>query len=138
MMGEPEVSSSRAVRQRLKEIRKLLGYSQKEFASRLNISQQNLSRYETGELSISLHIITTLYEMGYDTNWLLYEKGFMRREDNESAKERVEKLEEEVLNLKKRIEKLETEKEQLSQELIQRLSEIVELQKKLRNNKKEK
>lgn len=121
----------------MKEIRKDLGYTQKEFASRLNISQQNLSRYESGKLSISLHIVTTLSEMGYDTNWLLYEKGYMKIADNESAKDKVEKLEAEIIRLNKRIEKLEAEKEKLNTELIQRLSEIVELQKKLRNTKKE-
>lgn len=136
-MAESKASSPRTVGQRLKEIRKDLGYTQKEFAAKLQISQQNLSRYESGKLSISLQVITALYEIGYDTTWLLYEKGCMKVADNETAKEKVEKLEAEILSLKKRIEKLEAEKEQLSQELIQRLSEIVELQKKLSNNKKE-
>ncbi len=121
----------------MKEIRKDLGYTQKEFASELQISQQNLSRYESGKLEISLHIATTLYEKGYDTNWLLYEKGYMKVADNESAKDKVEKLEAEILSLNKRIEKLEAEKEKFSGELIQRLGEIVELQKKLGNTKKE-
>lgn len=125
------------VGQRLKEIRKDLSYTQKEFASKLQISQQNLSRYENGQLEISLHIITTLYDMGYDTNWLLYEKGFMKIADNKSAKDKVKKLEEEILNLKKRIHEIETEKEKISIELIQRLGEIVELQKKCTQNKKE-
>ena len=75
-MAKPKIVSPRAVGERLKEIRKDLGYTQKEFASKLNISQQNLSRYESGKLSISLHIVVTLSEMGYDTNWLLYEKGY--------------------------------------------------------------
>lgn len=137
-MAKAEVSSHQEVGRRLKEIRKDLGCSQKEFAGRLKISQQNLSRYENGVLAVSLHIITTLYEIGYDTNWLLYEKGYMKRADNESAKEKVAKQENEVLSLKKRIRDLETEKEKLSQELIQRLSDIVELQKKHGNNKREK
>jgi transcriptional regulator with XRE-family HTH domain len=136
-MAESKVSSPRTVGQRLKEIRKDLGHTQKEFASELQISQQNVSRYESGQLEISLHIITALYEMGYDTNWLLYEKGHMKIADNETAKEKVEKLEAEILSLKKRIEKLEAEKENLNEELIQRLGEIVELQKKLGNIKKE-
>jgi transcriptional regulator with XRE-family HTH domain len=124
--------------QRLKEIRKDLGYTQKEFASKLNISQQNLSRYENGELAVSLHIITTLYEIGYDTNWLLYEKGYVKRTENESAKEKVGELEKEIVSLKKRVHEIESEKEKLSKELIQRLAEIVELQRKLGNNKREK
>ena len=105
-MVESKASSPRTVGQRLKEIRKDLGYTQKEFASELQISQQNLSRYESGKLEISLHIATTLYEKGYDTNWLLYEKGYMKVADNESAKDKVEKLEAEILSLNKRIEKL--------------------------------
>ncbi len=66
-----------------------------------------------------------------------YEKGYMKVADNESAKDKVEKLEAEILSLNKRIEKLEAEKEKFSGELIQRLGEIVELQKKLGNTKKE-
>jgi len=136
MVGSKALSP-RTVGQRLKEIRKDLGYTQKEFANKLQISQQNLSRYESGKLAISLHIVTTLSEMGYDTNWLLYEKGYMKAADNESAKDKVEKLEAAIIRMNKRIEKLEAEKEKLNTELIQRLSEIVELQRKLRNNKKE-
>ena len=75
--------------------------------------------------------------MGYDTNWLLYEKGYMKKADNESAKEKVARQENEVLSLKRKIRDLEAEKEKLSQELIQRLSDIVELQKKHGNNKRE-
>ncbi|UCB45260.1 MAG: helix-turn-helix domain-containing protein [Spirochaetota bacterium] len=136
-MVELKASYPRTVGQRFKEIRKDLGYTQKGFANKLQISQQNLSRYESGKLAISLHIVTTLSEMGYDTNWLLYEKGYMKVTDNESAKDKVIKLEAEITRLNKRIEKLEAEKEKLNTELIQRLSEIVELQKKLINNKKE-
>lgn len=58
-----------AVRLRLAELREERGWTQKEVASRLNISQRAYSHYENGSRNISLELlvdIATLYDVGVD------------------------------------------------------------------------
>ncbi len=119
---------------RLKKIRMDLHYTQQEFVKELEITQQNLSRYERGLGYISTLIVIVLHCMGYDTNWLLYGKGSMKIKDNENSESNTLKLKNENIKLKNRIQEIENERAELSKELIQRLSEIVDLQKKLNNN----
>ncbi len=63
---------------RLKELRKALKKSQRQFSADLGIEQTHLSRYELGKLSLPNRVLFTLAEY-YDvnTNWLLTGVGEM-------------------------------------------------------------
>ena len=51
------------VRQRLVELREEQGWTQKEVASRLNISQRAYSHYESGSRSISIELLVDIAEL---------------------------------------------------------------------------
>ena len=63
------------VRQRLVELREERGWTQKEVASRLNISQRAYSHYESGSRSISLELLVDIAELyGVNVSFLVAEK----------------------------------------------------------------
>jgi len=110
-----------------------LHLTQQEFVKKLGISQQNISLCERGLGYVSVPIVIELHHMGYDTKWLLYGKGSMKIKDNEDAESNPLRLKSENKKLNARIQEIESERAELSKELIQRLSEFVDLQKKLNN-----
>ena len=58
---------------RLKQIRKSKGISQLKLAMDLNTNQNTISRYETGELEISLSALCTIADFhGVSVDYLLY------------------------------------------------------------------
>ena len=66
--------------QRIKQIRKDAGLTQGDFAKRLNISQQTVTAYETGNRVPSNAIITLMCrEYDIDENWLRTGEGVMHR-----------------------------------------------------------
>lgn len=61
---------------RLREVRENLGFSQGEFAEKLEIKQQLLSKYETGRLDISNTIKVRLHvDFNVSIDWLLTGNG---------------------------------------------------------------
>ena len=75
------------VGRRLKEIRKHLNMSQKDFANKYGMSQQILSKYENGKSDISDRIKTSLAdEFNININWLLTGKGTMILEEEATGK----------------------------------------------------
>ena len=131
-------AQSSLIGHRVKKIRLDLDYTQKKFAHELGTSQQNLSWYERGEGYISIPQLVALTIMGYSIPWILYGKGTMKTNDNENAESNFLRLKNENKKLKARIQEIDNERAELSKELIQRLSEIVDLQKKLNNIVEEK
>lgn len=69
------------VGRRLKSIREYFGDSQKKFAEKVDVKQNNISRYETGKLSVSNEVLGYLYDNGINLNWLLSGEGQMFHED---------------------------------------------------------
>ncbi len=62
---------------RLGRVRKDLGLSQTQFAERLGVHWQTISRMETGQRKIDAEVLVNLCEMGYDSTWLLTGRGDM-------------------------------------------------------------
>lgn len=78
---------------RIKEIRIALGMQQGEFAKRIEILQQQLSKYERGENKPSAEFFIKLAEKeNININWLLTGKGqmFTTNFDNSTPKEAIE------------------------------------------------
>lgn len=64
---------------RLKQVRKALNLTQKQFAEKLGIVHQYLSRYETDQADIPDKIKIKLHEMKINVIWLLVNEGDMFR-----------------------------------------------------------
>jgi len=64
--------------QKIKIIRKILGLSQEEFASKIGMKQRNYSYLENGQYELSYKILRSIIEI-YDVNlcWFWYGKGEM-------------------------------------------------------------
>lgn len=78
---------------RIKEIRIALGMQQGDFAERIEILQQQLSKYERGENKPSAEFFIKLAEKeNININWLLTGKGqmFTTNLDNSTPKEAIE------------------------------------------------
>ena len=71
--------------EKLKEIRKVLGLSQKEFSDSLQISVMALSRLETNDSSLKIEVITKIESMGVSLEWLIVSKGTMFKNDGQSV-----------------------------------------------------
>ena len=57
---------------RIKELRKSLGYTQKELAKILKTSQQQVSKYETGEQELPIHHLITIAKLfNVSTDYIL-------------------------------------------------------------------
>lgn len=75
---------------RLVRVRKDLGLSQTQFAERLGVHWQTISRMETGQRKVDAEVLVNLYEMGYDATWLLTGIGDMLlKEGNEVEEQRL-------------------------------------------------
>lgn len=117
---------------RLKKIRQILCLNQKKFSEKLCIKQQNLSRYENANLDIPDSLKLKLVDIGVNMHWFFSGSGkaFMDDVANNSKEERLRNILVENKELKKIVRNLEKENTELSKELIGRLKEIVNLQKK--------
>ncbi|MCL2689049.1 MAG: helix-turn-helix transcriptional regulator [Chitinispirillia bacterium] len=60
-----------ALQERLKFVRKLFGYSQKEMGELLNIPQATYNHYENETREVPREVLLTLLQIGVDTSWLL-------------------------------------------------------------------
>lgn len=60
---------------RLKKVRQYLGFSQKEFADILKISQQLLSKYENNKSEMSVSAAKELIQYKINIDWLLTGEG---------------------------------------------------------------
>jgi len=75
---------------RLVQVRKELGLSHTQFAERLGVHWQTISRIETGQRKVDAEILVNLCEMGYDATWLLTGRGDMLlKEGNEVEEKRL-------------------------------------------------
>ena len=74
---------------RIKEAREFLKIGQKEFAEKIGIIYQTLSKYERNEIKPTTEILTKLAEIhGININWLLTGNGdmFIREEKKSNTK----------------------------------------------------
>ena len=83
---------------RIKEAREFLGIGQKEFAKKIGIIYQTLSKYERSEIKPTTEILTKLTEIhGININWLLTGNGNMfieeEKKSNTKANEIIEAYE---------------------------------------------
>lgn len=66
------------MKERIKSIRKALGFTQQEFADKLNIRRGSIASYEVGRISPSNATIALICrEFNVSENWLRYGKGDM-------------------------------------------------------------
>ncbi len=72
---------------RLVQVRKDLGLSQTQFAERLGVHWQTISRMETGQRKVDAEVLVNLCEMGYDATWLLTGKGDMLLKERSEVEE---------------------------------------------------
>lgn len=72
---------------RLIRVRKDLGLSQTQFAERLGVHWQTISRMETGQRKLDAEVLVNLCEMGYDATWLLTGRGDMLLNEKDEAEE---------------------------------------------------
>lgn len=131
---------------RLRKIRKDKGLDQGDFANFLNISQQNLSNYETNKRDIPEQIKIKLQQNGVNLNWLISGDGepFIKNAEEpkksaliqelekmakEAAKETIEEQEQEFIRMKMQLENLIQEREYLKQE--ERLAKVENRQEEL-------
>jgi transcriptional regulator with XRE-family HTH domain len=128
--------------QRFKAIRLRKGLNQEQFADFLGVrNRQNISRYETGKLSIPDDIKVLLHDKGFSVTWLITGEGPMLKRDCEQATtegdlqkkniERLEALESECEDLRATISKLRSKNNELSAELIERLRDLCHMKDKL-------
>jgi len=73
-----------AIDNRLREFRKLLGFTQKEIAAEIDVSLSSYRRYENGKLPIpsdKIEILVSKYEL--NANWLFTGRGTMQLKQGE-------------------------------------------------------
>lgn len=69
------------MKERIKELRKVLKLSQKEFSKRINVGYSTLAMFETGQRNIKdIHIKSICLEFGVNENWLRTGEGEMFNE----------------------------------------------------------
>lgn len=67
---------------RLKEERKKLALTQQEIASKVSVTRETWSRYESGKIQPGSAVIVELVKLGVDTNYLITGKRGNSKEDN--------------------------------------------------------
>jgi len=85
---------------RIKILRKQLGFSQEEFAAKLNVTKQAISNMETGKSSPSPTILYKMHkEMDINLNYVIAGDGdiFLSEKNNELLKETLMKEFEQML-----------------------------------------
>jgi transcriptional regulator with XRE-family HTH domain len=74
--------------ERIKTVREVLKFTQQEFADRLGVSKQYLSKVENGGTDLSKDRIMMISQMfGISTDWLLFERGGLFIHENEKLDE---------------------------------------------------
>lgn len=94
---------------RLAEVRKFLGYSQREMAEKIGLHVSSYNQIETGRNNLTRPIIRLLRYMFYvNENWLLEGRGEMLvdRDKGKPEKAKIRELEKEVERQKKIIDRL--------------------------------
>jgi len=66
------------MKDRLKEIRGILGKSQRDMAKLIHISYQSWQGYEQGANKPGSEVLESLTRLGFNTNWILTGEGEMR------------------------------------------------------------
>jgi len=122
---------------KLKEIQYHEGMKQREFADHLNITQQSLSRYQNGKLSVPLEILIKIAHdpNGYDLNYLVANIGEITRlesayaihhQDFKKEQKTIQSLKEENNKLKMQFDELKDRTLDLSADLIKAMKIIKE------------
>jgi len=122
---------------RLKEIQYHEGMKQWEFADHLNITQQSLSRYQNGKLSVSMELLIKIAHdtNGYDLNYLVANIGEITRlesayavhqQDFKKEQKTIQSLKEENNKLKMQFDELKDRTLDLSADLIKAMKVIKE------------
>ncbi|MBY2460004.1 helix-turn-helix domain-containing protein [Clostridioides difficile] len=76
---------NKTINNRIKQVRKGLGFTQKEFGEKIGLSQNHISHIESGKGKVVQSTINALYiELGVNREWLKTGKGNMY-DDAESA-----------------------------------------------------
>lgn len=118
------------IAERFKQIRKKLGYSQRELAQAIGFSTSIISEIERGNNDPSRNVLLAIHQtLNIDLHWLLLGEGEMdtvkmiTKQDKE-----IEKLESQLAVMNKKIQKLESENKELSTELMEKMRQIITLQ----------
>lgn len=135
------------VNNRFKEIRKILNKSQKEISQELDVSQSVISDIERGILNLSYDITTKLIKLyNINLNWLFIGEGSMFKDGKQldiqkevMSDSRVKELElklkkvlDEKEELKKSVSTLEKENAELAKDNRERLKELLNVERLLR------
>ena len=68
----------REMGERIKQLRKQLGISQDEFATKLGLKQRTLSYIESGDRGILCSVVKKIHkEFGVNPEWIIFGKGDM-------------------------------------------------------------
>lgn len=118
------------MKERIKKLRKALGFTQQEFADRLGISRGNIATYETRDGNPGSSVISLICrEFGVSETWLRTGEGemFVQRSEEDELAAAVERLMSgESSEFKRRlITALSTMKEEHWRLLEEKLKEIV-------------
>jgi transcriptional regulator with XRE-family HTH domain len=125
---------------RFRELRSQSGISQKDFASSIGLSHTVIAEIERGGREPSRKVMIALadkYKVSLD--WLLLGIGSMyhnQGEDKRSATDpdEVEVLKKEIAEMEIKIRKLEAENKEVTQELLDRMRQLVEVQRRQLGN----
>lgn len=129
-----------SVGKRIREIRKKINLSQKDFSGTLETTQVVLSRYENESRKPTTSVLNKLNEIYHiDINWLLTGKGemFITSPDqvtfsgSSCNNVEIEKLETELSEARTNVSILEKENKELNTQLISRLNELLSLKNEL-------
>lgn len=83
------------MKNRIKELRKTEKLNQTDFAEKINLSQDTISKYEKGERELTDRVIADICrEFNVNEEWLRYGSGAMKREmtKEEETLQHLEKL----------------------------------------------
>ena len=74
------VKDNMSISHRIKEIRRKLNLSQKDFADKIGVDQARVSRWEKEKSLPSSVYLTEISRLGVNINWLLTGEGLMMQE----------------------------------------------------------
>jgi len=69
------------MKDRLKQVREILGKSQRDMASLINMSYKGWQQYESGDSIPGGKVLQSLANLGFSVNWILTGEGEMRTAD---------------------------------------------------------
>lgn len=125
-----KMKKNTGIAERFKQIRKKLGYSQRELAQAIGFSTSIISEIERGTNDPSRNVLLAMHEtLNIDLHWLLLGEGEMNTVNMITKQDKeIEKLENQIAVMDEKIQELENENKELSTELMDKMRQIITLQ----------